>query len=80
MQAAGTKRQGIYTWGRELAAQQPVIPGDILQVRRLERRSSAASVDLPYAVPNQQWLFLAAWNSHFAISEFTLEDNSDRKP
>ena len=38
------------------------------------------SVDLPYAVPNQQWLFLAAWNSHFAISEFTLEDNSDRKP
>jgi len=38
------------------------------------------SVDLPYAVPNEQWLFLAAWNSHFAISEFTLEDNSDRKP
>lgn len=36
------------------------------------------SVDRPYAVPNEQWLFLAAWNSHFAISEFTLEDDTDQ--
>ena len=80
LQAAGTKRQGIYTWGRELAARNRSSRATSCKFVDWSGDPQRLSVDLPYAVPNEQWLFLAAWNSHFAISEFTLEDNSDRKP
>jgi hypothetical protein len=32
--------------------------------------------DEKYAIPRQDWLYLASWNSHFSISEFLLDDNS----
>lgn len=34
--AAGADRPGVYTWGRELDAAEPILPGDILQLELAE--------------------------------------------
>lgn len=38
LKAAGAKRSGVYTWGRELDAQEPILPGDILQLELAKLR------------------------------------------
>lgn len=37
--AAGAKRQGIYTWGRELDEREPLLPGDCLQLELVEMKA-----------------------------------------
>jgi hypothetical protein len=36
LKAAGTKRRGIYRWGRELGPREPWLPGDLLQMERVQ--------------------------------------------
>ncbi|MEK6262385.1 MAG: hypothetical protein AABP62_27620 [Planctomycetota bacterium] len=41
--AAGAKRSGVYTWGRELDDREPILPGDILQLELIEMKSPGFS-------------------------------------
>lgn len=43
LEAAGAERSGVYTWGRELDAHEPLMPGDFLQLEhvRIEHANGA---------------------------------------
>lgn len=41
--AAGAKRLGIYTWGRELDEREPLLPGDCLQLELVEMKAPGFS-------------------------------------
>lgn len=41
--AAGAKRMGIYTWGRELDEREPLLPGDCLQLELVEMKAPGFS-------------------------------------
>lgn len=43
LEAATAKRQGIYTWGRELDDREPLMPGDCLQLELVEMKAPGFS-------------------------------------
>ena len=43
LEAVGAKRFGVYTWGRELDDQEPILPGDILQLELAQLKSPGFS-------------------------------------
>lgn len=48
LKAAEVKRHGVYAWGRELDDQEPVLPGDILQIEIATLRGSGFSRSYPH--------------------------------
>lgn len=48
LKAAGVKRHGVYAWGRELDDQEPVLPGDILQIENAKLRGAGFSRSFPH--------------------------------
>ena len=43
LQAANAERTGIYTWGREMDGQEPIMPGDILQLELVKLKGNRFS-------------------------------------
>lgn len=48
LKAAGAKWPGGYTWGRELIAGEPILPGDILQMARVKFKAPHFSRTYPH--------------------------------
>ncbi len=43
LSSIGAKRFGVYTWGREVDDQEPILPGDVLQLELVKMKSSRFS-------------------------------------
>lgn len=48
LKAAAAKRYGVYAWGRELDDQEPILPGDILQIENASLRDTKFSRSYPH--------------------------------
>jgi hypothetical protein len=48
LKAAGAKRSGLYAWGRELAAGEPLLPGDILQLEQAKLKTPRRTRAFPH--------------------------------
>lgn len=77
-----TYKGAVLPLDQEVALEVHVSPGGVQALadgRKFvdwEGEASRLSLDSRYEFPHADWLFLGAWNTHFSISEYWLDDET----